>query len=396
MLRPDTFALTALLSLLTALGPLAVDMYLPSFPDIARVLATEPATVQLTLSLYMVSYAIGQVVYGPLSDRYGRLPVMRAALAIYCVASLACALAPDIELLLAARMLQALGSSGAIVLARAIVRDLYSGARAGRELSLMGAIMALAPVLAPMIGGVLQSAFGWRSHFVLHMAIGLIAAAVVWRKLPETMHSRSGPLSPRAIVAAYAEIARNRAVLAYVAMLAVSFAGVFAWISGSSFVLQEIYGLSALTYGLAFAAASGGYLAGTAIATRIVQRLGLDRTIGIGAAALAAGGLAAIAAIPVGGNSAILLVAAMALYAAGMGLVQPQTVAGAMMPFPHRAGTASSLLGVTQMVCAALSGAIVGQLLGASAWPVAIPPAVSGLGTLLLWAVSRRARQASS
>jgi len=276
------------------------------------------------------------------------------------------------------------------------VRDLYSGARAGRELSLMGAIMALAPVLAPMIGGVLQSAFGWRSHFVLHMAIGLIAAAVVWRKLPETMHSRSGPLSPRAIVAAYAEIARNRAVLAYVAMLAVSFAGVFAWISGSSFVLQEIYGLSALTYGLAFAAASGGYLAGTAIATRIVQRLGLDRTIGIGAAALAAGGLAAIAAIPVGGNSAILLVAAMALYAAGMGLVQPQTVAGAMMPFPHRAGTASSLLGVTQMVCAALSGAIVGQLLGASAWPVAIPLAVTGLGTLLLWAVSRRARQASS
>jgi MFS transporter, DHA1 family, multidrug resistance protein len=396
MLRPDTFALTALLSLLTALGPLAVDMYLPSFPDIARVLATEPATVQLTLSLYMVSYAIGQVVYGPLSDRYGRLPVMRAALAIYCVASLACALAPDIELLLAARMLQALGSSGAIVLARAIVRDLYSGARAGRELSLMGAIMALAPVLAPMIGGVLQSAFGWRSHFVLHMAIGLIAAAVVWRKLPETMHSRSGPLSPRAIVAAYAEIARNRAVLAYVAMLAVSFAGVFAWISGSSFVLQEIYGLSALTYGLAFAAASGGYLAGTAIATRIVQRLGLDRTIGIGAAALAAGGLAAIAAIPVGGNSAILLVAAMALYAAGMGLVQPQTVAGAMMPFPHRAGTASSLLGVTQMVCAALSGAIVGQLLGASAWPVAIPLAVTGLGMLLLWAVSRRARQASS
>ncbi len=394
MLRPDTFALTALLSLLTALGPLAVDMYLPSFPDIARLLATEPATVQLTLSLYMASYAIGQVVYGPLSDRYGRLPVMRAALAIYCVASLACALAPDIELLLAARMLQALGSSGAIVLARAIVRDLYSGARAGRELSLMGAIMALAPVLAPMIGGALQSAFGWRSHFVLHMAIGLTAAAVVWRKLPETMHSPSGPLSPRAILSAYAEIARNRAVLAYVAMLAVSFAGVFAWISGSSFVLQEIYGLSALTYGLAFAAASGGYLAGTAIATRIVQPLGLDRTIGIGAASLAAGGLFAVAAIPLGGSSAILLIAAMALYAAGMGLVQPQTVAGAMMPFPQRAGTASSLLGVTQMVCAAVCGAIVGQLLGTSAWPVAIPLAVTGLGTLLLWAASRGARQA--
>src|SRR6185503_10950997 len=124
MLRPDTFALTALLSLLTALGPLAVDMYLPSFPDIGRLLAASPATVQLTLSLYLISYAIGQVIYGPLSDRYGRLPVMRAALLVYCAASLACALAPTIEMLLAARVLQALGSSGAIVLARAIVRDL--------------------------------------------------------------------------------------------------------------------------------------------------------------------------------------------------------------------------------------------------------------------------------
>ena len=150
-------------------------------------------------------------------------------------------------------------------------------------------------------------------------------------------------------------------MLAYIGMLAVSFAGVFAWISGSSFVLQDIYGLSALSFGLAFAAASGGYLAGTALATRIVLRLGLDRTIGIGAVALAAGGLGAVAAIPLGGPSPIPLIAAMALYAVGMGLVQPQTMAGAMMPFPQRAGTASSLLGVSQMVCAAVSGVIVGH-----------------------------------
>jgi DHA1 family bicyclomycin/chloramphenicol resistance-like MFS transporter len=398
MLRPDTFALTALLALLTALGPVAVDMYLPSFPEIGRLLAASPATVQLTLSLYMVSYAIGQVIYGPLSDRYGRIPVLRAALIIYCVASLACALTPSIETLLAARALQALGSSGAIVLARAIVRDLYSGARAGRELSLMGAIMALAPVCAPMIGGVLQSVFGWRSHFVLQIAFGLVAAYFVWRKLPETLRARTpGPFSLRAIVAGYAEIMRNRAVLAYVGMLSISFAGVFAWISGASFVLQEIYGLTALQFGLAFAASSAGYLAGTALATRIVTRLGLDRTIGIGALALAAGGLGSIAAIPLGGTSAIPLVAAMALYAAGMGLVQPQTIAGAMMPFPERAGTASSLVGVSQMVCAAITGVIVGQLLGQSAWPVAVPLAIAGGLTLVLWAVSRgvRAREGS-
>ena len=397
MLRPDTFALTALLSLLTALGPLAVDMYLPSFPDIGRLLGAPPATVQLTLSLYMVSYALGQVIYGPLSDRYGRVPVLRAALAIYCVASLACAFAPNIEMLLAARIVQALGSSGAVVLARAVVRDLYSGARAGRELSLMGAIMALAPVFAPMIGGVLQSAFGWRSHFILQIAFGLFAVYFVWLRLPETLKAATaGPLSARAILAGYAEIARNRAVLAYVAMLAVSFAGVFAWISGSSFVLQDIYGLSALSFGLAFAAASGGYLAGTTVATRIVLRLGIDRTIGVGAVILAAGGLGALAAIPLGGASPVPLIAAMALYAVGMGLVQPQTMAGAMMPFPQRAGTASSLLGVSQMVCAAASGVIVGHLIGASAWPVAVPLALTGCGTLFLWIGSRgvRARDA--
>lgn len=393
MLRPDTFALTALLALLTALGPVAVDMYLPSFPDIARLLAASPATVQLTLSLYMVSYAVGQIVYGPLSDRYGRIPVLRAALIVYCIASAACALAPSIETLIAARALQALGSSGAIVLARAIVRDLYSGARAGRELSLMGAIMALAPVGAPMLGGALQSAFGWRSHFVVQIAFGLIAAFFVWRKLPETLKARTpGPFSVAAIWAGYREIMRNRAVLAYVGMLSISFAGVFAWISGSSFVLQEIYHLSALSFGLAFAAASAGYLAGTALAARFVTRVGLDRTIGIGALALAAGGVAGIAAIPLGGASATPLVAAMALYAVGMGLVQPQTIAGAMMPFPQRAGTASSLVGVSQMVCAAITGVIVGHLLGTSAWPVALPLAVTGCLTLLLWAVSRGVR----
>jgi len=393
MLKPDTLALTALLALLTALGPLAVDMYVPSFPEIGRLLAASPATVQLTLSLYMVSYATGQVIYGPLSDRYGRTPVLRAALMIYCVGAIGCALAPNIELLLAARMTQALGASGAVVLARAIVRDLYSGARAGRELSLMGAIMSLAPVGAPMIGGVLQTAFGWRSHFVLQIAFGLIAAFLVWRKLPETLRQRiEGPFSLRAMIDGYRVIARNRAVLAYVGMMAVGFAGVFAWISGSSFVLQEIYGLTALAYGLAFAAASGGYLLGNAIATRIVTRIGIDRTIGIGSCALALGGLGAVAAVLLGGASAVPLTAAMALFAVGMGLTQPQTIAGAMMPFPERAGTASSLLGVTQMLFAAATGAIVGHALGASAWPVAVPLALSGVATLALWAVSRGVR----
>jgi MFS transporter, DHA1 family, multidrug resistance protein len=393
MLRPDTFALTALLSLLTALGPLAVDMYLPSFPDIGRVLGTSPATVQLTLSIYLVAYAAGQVIYGPLSDKLGRIPVMRFALAVFCVASLACALAPNIEMLLVARAFQALGSSGAIVLARAIVRDLYSGARAGRELSLMGAIMSLAPVGAPMIGGVIHSAFGWRSHFVLQMAFGIVAAFLVWMKLPETLRNpTAGPFSVRNILSGYAIIARNRAVLSYLAMLSVSFAGVFAWISGSSYVLQDVYGLTALSFGLAFAAASFGYLCGTTLATRIVTRIGINKTIGYGCVALAIGGSSAALSVAFGGASSMPLVASVAVYAFGMGLSQPQSMAGAMMPFPDRAGAASSLTGVSMMLCAAISGIAVGHSLGTSAWPVALPLSISGVVTLLLWVLTRGAR----
>jgi DHA1 family bicyclomycin/chloramphenicol resistance-like MFS transporter len=156
MLRPDTIALTAVLALLVAFGPVATDMYVPSMPEIGRLLDASTAEVQLTLSSYLIGFAIGQSFYGPISDRYGRKPVLLIALLIFCGASAACAGAPSIEWLIVARILQALGGSGTIVLARAIVRDLYAAERAGRELSRMGAIMSIAPVLAPLLGSLVQ------------------------------------------------------------------------------------------------------------------------------------------------------------------------------------------------------------------------------------------------
>jgi MFS transporter, DHA1 family, multidrug resistance protein len=390
-LRPDTFAFTALLALLTALGPFSVDMYLASLPDIGRSLSASPAAVQLTLSVYLIGYAVGQVLYGPLSDRFGRKPVLLIALAGYGLASIACALAPSIETLLAARALQALGSSGSIVIARAVVRDLYEGARAGRELALMGAIFSLAPVIAPSVGGVLQSAFGWRSNFVVLTLIGMSAALLVWLMLPETLRARTtAPPGVRAIIAGYGEMLRHPAFLAYLGLIGASFGGVFAWISASPFVLQELYGLTPFWFGFAFAGASFGFLIGSVLSTRLVMRLGIDRTIGVGAGCLTLGGLGAVAAVAIG--SAAPLIAAMALYACGMGLVQPQTIAGAIMPFPHKAGAASSLVGVAQMLAAAFIGIGVGQALGHSAWPLALPLAGLGVLTLLIWITTRRVR----
>src|SRR6202045_3783757 len=184
MLRPDTLALTALLALLTAIGPLSVDLYLPPLPAISEAPAASPAAVGLTISFYLIGFAAGQIAYGPLSDRHGRKPVMFAAMLIYCVATIVCALAPTIEALIAARAVPAVGSSGAIVLARAVVRDLYDGPRAGRELSLMAMIMGLAPIVAPVIGSGLQAAFGWRSCFVFLVLAGIAAAAAVRWLLP--------------------------------------------------------------------------------------------------------------------------------------------------------------------------------------------------------------------
>jgi DHA1 family bicyclomycin/chloramphenicol resistance-like MFS transporter len=392
MLQPGTFGLTLLLAMLTALGPLSMDMYLPSLPDIAHVLAVPAARTQLTISSYLIGFAVGQVAYGPLSDRYGRRPVLLAAITLYLTSTLACTAAQSVDVLIAARLLQGVGGSGAIVLARAIVRDIYSGVRAARELSLMGSISAFAPILAPMLGGVLQSAFGWRASFICMSLGAIIVMLVAVRLLPETLRRRSGePASLLSMVVGYGAVMRHRGFLIYLGILTISYAGLFAWVSGASVVLQSVYGLSPTAFGFTFSLGAGGYMAGAMIATRLVVRLGLDRTIGVGVVVLAAGGLA-LAAVVAAGISGIWLVVAMALYLAGLGLAMPQAMAGALTPFPDRAGTAASLMGLVQQTVAAVVAAVIGGYLGHSAWPMTGVVLAMSCLTFLLWALSRRFR----
>jgi DHA1 family bicyclomycin/chloramphenicol resistance-like MFS transporter len=392
MLRPETFALTALLAALTAIGPLSTDMYMPSLPDIGQQLVATPAQVQLTLSSFLVGFAFGQVVYGPISDRHGRKPVLLAALGLFIVASAICALSTSIEMLIAARALQAFGGSGCAMLARAIVRDLYSGNRAGRELSVMGSTMALAPVIAPVIGGLLQTAFGWRSNFDALLAVGIAGVATIWLLLPETLRRRGDPISPASMLRSYGIVARHPAYLSYMGLATGAYAGLFAWISGASFVLQGLYGLTPMGFGIAFALSAVGYLTGTNLAARLVMRIGLDRTIGFGCCALAAGGLGTVASLAFGLTSVVSLVFPVSIYLVGLGMVLPQSIAGAMTPFPERAGVASAMFGFIQQSVAAICGATVGLLLGSSAWPVAGAIALMGVATLLLWILTRGIR----
>jgi MFS transporter, DHA1 family, multidrug resistance protein len=394
-LKPDTLALTALLALLTALGPLSTDMYLPSLPAIGRDLGASTAGVQLTLSAFLLGFAVGQFVYGPVSDRVGRRPVLMFGLALFIAASVACTFAPSIETLVGARFLQALGASGPIVLGRAIVRDLYEGPRAGRELSRMGTIMGIVPAVAPILGGVLHEAFGWRSTFAATILFGLALAATVAAVLPETIRVRSAePLSFLAILRGFRALLRHRGYRVYVALSGLAYAGLFAFISGSSFVLQEVYGLPEMGFALSFAIMVAGFIAGTSLAQRVVGRRGLDGTIRLGVMALAAGGALMPAGVLAGVPSSLAVTLPMALYAAGVGLTMPQAMASAMMPFPDRAGAASSLLGICQMTFAALVGIGLGQTLGASPLPLPAAVAAAGLLALAIFQGSAPARKA--
>ena len=390
---PNPVALTGLLALLTGIAPLSVDMYLASLPDIGRTLASPDAQVQLTLSFYLIGFAGGQVIYGPISDRHGRRMVLMAALALFITASLVCAAAPSIEILIAARFFQAIGGSGAAVLARAVVRDVYEGARVARELSRLAAVMALAPLIAPLIGGALQTYFGWRASFIALTAVGIASAALVALLLPETLRSRAPePVSFASILSSYRTFLANPAFLAYLGILLCAFGGLFAWISASAFVLQNLYGLSPFEFGLAFAVGSAGYLAGTWVAANIVVRNGLDRTLGIGCLGLAGGGVACVVALSFGLTSATALVLSVAIFLGGLGLALPQAQAGALLPFPQRAGAASSLVGFLQQTAGAVVGAVVVALLSRSAWPLAAGIAVTGCGALAIWAFTRDVR----
>jgi len=296
-------------------------------------------------------------------------------------------------MLIALRCLQALGVAGAPVLARAMVRDLYSGVRAGQELARMGSITALAPIVAPSLGGVLQAVFDWRAAFIGMAALGVTAILLVTLLLPETKtRPAAGPLSLASIVGSYGTFLRHRTYRIYLAIVAVSYGGLFAWISGSSFVLQDLYGLSPLAFGIIFAMATLGYGAGTLIAAQLVGRIGIDRTIVCGTVGLAGGGLAMAAAVALGVTSPMALVAPMALYLGGLGLAMPQSMAGALMPFPERAGAASSLLGFLQQAVASAIGIAVGQMLDHSALPLALVVATMGSLALVLALIKRSMR----
>ncbi len=386
-LRTGSFALTILLGLMTALGPLSTDMYLPSLPAIAQAFDARFSDVQLTLSAFLMGLSIGQIFYGPLSDRRGRKPVLLAGLALFLIATLLASLAPSVPVLILARFFQALGASGPIVLARAIVRDLYEGARAGQELSRMGTIMGVVPAIAPILGGFLEAGFGWRASFIASFSGALVLGLFIVFTLPETLaHRLRDVFSIRIVLSGYRALLRNGHYRIYVALSALTYSGLFVFISGATFVLQGYYGVSEIAFGFCFGSVVIGYVSGSFVAQRVVTRLGLNRTIQAGVALLVFGGVTMLGLVLLGPKTPFSVIIPMAFYTAGVGFTMPQAMAGAMAPFADRAGSASSLLGFIQMTAAACFGVFTGMLVPFGPLPLAALIALlSGLAFFVFW-----------
>jgi DHA1 family bicyclomycin/chloramphenicol resistance-like MFS transporter len=394
MTDPSTRGSTRLLLVLaaaSAFGAVSIDMYLPGMPAIAVDLAAPAGQIQLTLSVFFFAFGAGQLLYGPLSDGHGRRAVMLWGIALYVLASVLCAVSPGVGWLVTARLLQALGASAGVVVARAVVRDVYAGDAAARAMSTLISVFALVPLLAPFVGGYLVLWCGWRAVFWVLTVFGITCLTAVLVALPETRPpERRQRLQPRGVLEAYARVLAHRRALGYMLCGGAAFAGMFAYISGTPFVYIELFGVAPQHYGYLFGLNVLGIIAGSQVNGRLVPRFGADRllAVGVGVAAVAGVALAVVAALRLGGLAGIVL--AVFGYVSMVGVIGANAIAGTLRDFPAIAGTASALFGAIQFGLGALAGTAVAALHDGTARPMAA--VIAGAGILSFAALRTLAR----
>ena len=375
--HPESLPVGALLTALVALGQISTSIYIPSMPSIVVDLATTPNRVNLTLSGFLLGFALCQMIFGPVSDRFGRRPVMFVGLGLYLAASLLCSFAPSIGVLIAGRVLQGMAACAGPVLGRAIVRDIYGPSRTAAAMAYIGAALAVSPAVAPIIGGYLQVWFGWRAAFVFLTVVGALIFVATWLLLAETNpRDRRSESGAPGLLKACATLLRDRHYLGYTLVVAFVFAGLMAFAAGGPFVFIELLGLSPEHYGMLAIFTVAAYLAGSLAAGR-PGRLALHRLVLLGIIGALVGGGTMVALTAFASLSVVGVVAPMAIFTAGLGVALPAGIAGAMSPFPRIAGAASALLGCIQMLVAAAASFAVGVLPHGSALPMA---AVIGAG----------------
>ena len=363
-----------------------MDMYLPALPEVTDALHSSAATAQLTLTACLMGMALGQLVVGPMSDKWGRRRPLLIGMVIYVIATAICAFAPSAGLLIGFRLLQGLAGSAGIVIARAVVRDLYDGIAMARFFSTLMLISGVAPIAAPVIGGQILRFTDWRGVFVVLTVIGALLTLVVWRFLRETLPAErrhDGGLGET--LRTMRGLLADRAFTGYMLAGSFAFAALFAYVSGSSFVVQEIYGASPQTFSLLFGLNSIGLIGMGQINGRVlVGRVSMDKVLAVGltVSALAATVLLALSAGVFGEAGLVPVAACLFVLMSSMGLVMPNTNASALMRTPHAAGSASALLGTSTFLLGAAASPLVGIAGETTAVPMAVVQLVCALAAM--------------
>ncbi|HKE85570.1 MAG TPA: Bcr/CflA family multidrug efflux MFS transporter [Vicinamibacterales bacterium] len=380
----DYYRLALILGALTAIGPLAIDMYLPSLPTIAREFGTTAAAVQASLAAYYIGIAIGQALYGPLSDRVGRKPALYLGLGVFLLSSIGCARAAGVQALVTFRFLQALGGCAPIVVPRAVVRDYFDQQGSVRMLSLLMLVFGLAPILAPLIGGQLLINFGWRSVFWVLATYAATWLTLVAIFLPESLPRERRQRQPIGVVlSTYAQLARDRVYMGYALSGALIFAGLLAYIAGSPFVFIEIFRVPPERFGFYFGTNAFGIIAASQINRWLSTRMDPHRILRIMlVVAMSAGLLMFVNAWSGFGGFAGILIP-LFCFISSHGFVLPNTTALAMAPHGRVAGSASALLGTLQFVLGTTSAALVGAFANGTAVPLAAVIAGCGVTAFL-------------
>ena len=391
--RPSDTALLALITGCLMLQPLSTDLYLPSLPHLARYFEASPAAVQQTLSLFVIGFGAAQLIIGPLSDRHGRRPVLLVGFAVYIAASIACALAGSMTGLITARFCQALGCCAAVAIARAVIRAAYAPEEGARVIAHASSLLAAAPILGPIAGGYLQVSFGWRAAFVVLTAFALCLMFAVWRSLGETnQHKTPEATRLSGLTRTYNEILRSPTFWAYTAPGALSYASIFVFISGSSFVLINVLKMPTEYFGFGFGFGVVGYLVGTLLCRRLLGTIGIARTLTTGTTLSACAGLLFIALVAAGAHHWATVIACLFLCMFAHGVNFPCAQTGAVAPFPRQAGAAAGLFGFFLMLTAFLVGTWVGASHDGTLYPLALISAAVGISVLAAAQLSSRHR----
>ncbi|MEE4594398.1 multidrug effflux MFS transporter [Streptomyces sp. DSM 41524] len=384
--RRTSLLVTFVLGGLTALPALSMDMYLPALPEVTDALHSSAATAQLTLTACLMGMALGQLVVGPMSDKWGRRRPLLIGMVIYVIATAICAFAPTAGLLIGFRLLQGLAGSAGIVIARAVVRDLYDGVAMARFFSTLMLISGVAPIAAPVIGGQILRFTDWRGVFVVLTVIGALLTLVVWRFLGETLPAerrQDGGLGQT--LRTMRGLLADRVFAGYMLAGSFAFAALFAYVSGSSFVVQEIYGASPQTFSLLFGLNSIGLIGMGQVNGRVlVGRVDTDKVLAVALTliALAATALLALSAGVFGEAGLGPVAACLFVLMSSMGLAMPNTNASALMRTPHAAGSASALLGTSTFLLGAVASPLVGIAGETTAVPMAVVQLVCALAAM--------------